>query len=147
MWGFPTDKPEVVQELLRHLIDKIENNAHKMTFHRSYYLEDARTVLISYGSSARSALSAVENLRKRGQRIGLLELNTIWPFPAQLVRESTKNANLIGVVEMNLGQLTQSVKLSVSDPQKVHLINRVDCQMITDKDIKQILRVLQGRGV
>ena len=147
MWGFPTDKPEVVKELLRHLIDKIENNAHKITFNKSYYLEDARTVLISYGSAARSALSAVEQLRKRGQRIGLLELNTIWPFPAQLVRESTRNANQICVVEMNIGQLTQSVKLAVGQPKKVNLINRVDCQMITDKDIKRILRVLQGQGV
>ncbi len=147
MWGFPTDKPEVVQELLRHLVDKIENNAHQITFHRSYYLEDARTVLISYGSSARSALSAVEQMRNKGQRIGLLELNTIWPFPAQLVREATMNANLIGVVEMNVGQLTQAVKLAVGKPKKVSLINRVDCQMITDKDIRQILRVLQGRGV
>ena len=147
MWGFPTDKPEVVQELLRHLVDKIENNAHQITFHRSYFLEDARTVLISYGSSARSALSAVEQMRNKGQRIGLLELNTIWPFPAHLIREATANADLIGVVEMNVGQLTQSVKLAVGKPKKVSLINRVDCQMITDKDIKQILRVLQGRGV
>jgi len=147
MWGFPTDKPQVVRELLRHLVDKIENNAHQITFHKSYYLEDARTVLISYGASARSSLSAVEQLRQRGQRIGLLELNTIWPFPAHLVREMTKDAHLIGVVEMNVGQLAQSVRSAVSKPKRVSLINRVDGQMITDLDIKRILRVLEGRGV
>jgi 2-oxoglutarate ferredoxin oxidoreductase subunit alpha len=147
MWGFPTDKPDVVQGLLRHLINKIENNAHKITFHKSYFLEDATTVLISYGASARSALSVVKQRRSRGESVGLLELNTIWPFPAHLVRECTKNASLIGVVEMNAGQLTQMVKLAVNKPKRVSLINRVDGQMITDKDIKQILRVLQGRGV
>ena len=30
MWGFPTDKPELVQELLRHLIDKIERHRHEI---------------------------------------------------------------------------------------------------------------------
>ena len=146
MWGFPTDKPEVVQDLLRHQINKIENNAHKITHYKSYFLEDARTVLISYGASARSALSIVRQKRERGEKIGLLELNTIWPFPTALVRECTQNASLIGVVEMNVGQLTQAVKLAVGKPKRVHLINRVDGQMIIDKDIKKILRVLQGRG-
>ena len=147
MWGFPTDKPEVVQDLLRHQINKIENNVHKITHYKSYFLEDARTVLISYGASARSALSVVRQKRERGEKIGLLELNTIWPFPTALVRECTQNASLIGVVEMNVGQLTQAVKLAVGKPKRVHLINRVDGQMIIDKDIKKILRVLQGRGI
>ena len=147
MWGFPTDKPELVQELLRHQINKIENNVHKMTFYKSYFLEDASTVLISYGSAARSALSVVRQRRNRGESIGLLELNTIWPFPAELVRECTQHADLVAVVEMNVGQLTQSVKLAVGSQKRVHLINRVDGQMIIDKDIKNILRILQGRGM
>ncbi len=147
MWGFPTDKPELVQDLLRHLINKIENNVHKITFYKSYFLEDARTVLISYGSAARSALSVVKQRRNRGESIGLLELNTIWPFPAELVRECTQHADLIAVVEMNVGQLTQSVKLAVGGNKRVHLINRVDGQMIIDKDIKKILRILQGQGI
>jgi len=147
MWGFPTDKPELVQELLRHQINKIENNVNKMTFYKSYFLEDARTVLISYGSSARSALSTVKQRRNRGESIGLLELNTIWPFPSELVKECTRHAELVAVVEMNVGQLTQMVRLAVGGSKQVHLINRVDGQMIIDKDIKQFLRILQGRGV
>ena len=147
MWGFPTDKPEQVQQLLRHLVHKIENNSHKMAYYKTYFLDDARTVLIAYGSAARSALSAVEQRRQRGDRIGLLELNTIWPFPAQVVQRYTKDANLIGVVEMNTGQLIRVVRQAVSKPKKVHLINRYDCQLITDDDIKKTLRILQGRGV
>ena len=147
MWGFPTDKPELVQQLLRHLIDKIENNVHKITFYKSYFLEDARTVLISYGSAARSALSVVKQRRNRGESIGLLELNTIWPFPAELVRECTEHADLVAVVEMNAGQVTQAVKLAVGGSRQVHLINRVDGQMIIDNDIKKILRILQGKGM
>lgn len=147
MWGFPTDNPESVQELLRHQINKIENNVHKMTFYKSYFLEDARTVLISYGSAARSALSVVRQRRNRGESIGLLELNTIWPFPAELVRECTHQAEQIAVVEMNVGQLLQSVQLAVGESKPVQLINRVDGRLIKDRDIKTILRILEGRGI
>ncbi|MEJ2137217.1 MAG: hypothetical protein P8X86_18470, partial [Desulfofustis sp.] len=68
-------------------------------------------------------------------------------FPAELVRECTQHADLVAVVEMNVGQLTQSVKLAVGSQKRVHLINRLDGQMIIDKDIKRILRILQGRGI
>jgi 2-oxoglutarate ferredoxin oxidoreductase subunit alpha len=147
MWGFPSDKPEVVHGLLRHLVDKIENNAKLMSRFKNYYCDDSDYVLISYGSSARSTLHAVEHLRNRGQRIGLLELQTLWPFPRDVVRDHTERAKFIGVVEMNMGQLMQAVKMAVDDPTRVFLINRIDGELITDADIKKTLRILTGRGV
>ena len=61
MWGFPTNKPEIVQGLLRHLVDKIKNHVNQIRRYKEYYLEDAECILISYGSSARSALHVVEH--------------------------------------------------------------------------------------
>jgi 2-oxoglutarate ferredoxin oxidoreductase subunit alpha len=147
MWGFPSDKPEVVQGLLRHLVDKIENNANKMARYQNYFLHDAEVVLISYGASARSTLHAVEHLRKRGQRIGLLELQTLWPFPRDIVREYTSKSKFVGVVEMNMGQLMQGVKLAVDRPDQVFLINKINGELITDADIKNTLRIIMGRGM
>jgi 2-oxoglutarate ferredoxin oxidoreductase subunit alpha len=147
MWGFPSDNPQIVHDLLRHLVDKIENNANQMARYNNYFLHDADMVLISYGASARSALHAVRHLRKRGQRIGLLELQTLWPFPRDVVRECALKTKFIAVVEMNLGQLIHSVKLAVDDPDRVFLINRFDGELITDADIKKTLRIITGRGV
>jgi 2-oxoglutarate/2-oxoacid ferredoxin oxidoreductase subunit alpha len=147
MWGFPSDNPQIVHDLLRHLVDKIENNANQMARYNNYFLHDADIVLISYGSSARSALHAVRHLRKRGQRIGLLELQTLWPFPRDIVRECALKTKFVAVVEMNLGQLIHSVKLAVDDPDRVFLINRFDGELITDTDIKKTLRIITGRGV
>jgi len=81
MWGVPSDNPRIVHGLIRHLIDKIENNVHRMAHYKAYDLKDADRVLASYGCAARSALHVIENLRARGERIGLLELQTLWPFP------------------------------------------------------------------
>ncbi|MFW6284529.1 MAG: 2-oxoacid:acceptor oxidoreductase subunit alpha, partial [Desulfosalsimonas sp.] len=63
MWGFPSDDPKIVYGLIRHLMDKIQNYAGKMTFFRQDHIEDAHTVLVSYGAAARSARHLVENRR------------------------------------------------------------------------------------
>jgi len=146
MWGFPSNNPGVVQGLHRHLVDKIINNVNQIARYKEYYLEDAETILISYGSSARSALHIVESRRPRGERLGLLELNTLWPFPYQIVREKCANAKHIIVVEMNMGQILRAVKRAVTDPEKVFLANRVDGVFINPDDIRDIIRFIQGKG-
>jgi len=146
MWGFPSDSTASVHGLLRHLVDKIENNADTLARYKEHRLGDAEYVLVAYGSSARPALHVIDHLRKRGQRIGLLELNTLWPFPAQVVRSHARHARFVGVVEMNMGQILHAVRLAVDEPDRVFLINRVDGELITDADIKKTLRIIQGRG-
>jgi 2-oxoglutarate ferredoxin oxidoreductase subunit alpha len=147
MWGFPSDNPKVVHGLLRHLTDKIQNNVNQITRVKEYFLEDAELILISYGSSARSALHVVEYLRPRGERLGLLELQTLWPFPHHLVREKCANAKYVIVAEMNMGQILQEVRIAVDQPEKVFLANRIDGVFITPMDIRNIMRLVQGKGV
>jgi 2-oxoglutarate ferredoxin oxidoreductase subunit alpha len=147
MWGFPSDNPKIAYGLVRHLIDKIQNNTDKIARYKKYYLEDARTILISYGSAARSALHVVENRRRRGEKLGLLELQTLWPFPYSLVQEKCADAKYVVVVEMNAGQVLQSVKICVDRPERVFLANRIDGVFITPTDIRNILRLIEGKGV
>lgn len=146
MWGFPSSDPRIVRGLAHHLVDKINNNTYKIARYKEYYLDTARTILISYGASARSALHVVENRRRRGERLGLLELQTLWPFPFGLIRSKCARARTIIVVEMNMGQILHAVKMAVDDPERVYLANRIDGVFITPTDIRNILRVIQGRG-
>ena len=147
MWGFPSDNPGVVHGLMRHLVDKIENNAGQLARYKEFELQDADTVLISYGSAARSALHVVRNRRARGEKLGLLELQTLWPFPAALVRDHCARARSVVVVEMNTGQIMREVKAAVKNPENVFLANRIDGTLITPTDIRNILPLIQGRGV
>ena len=147
MWGFPSDNPQVAYGLMRHLVDKIEQHTHVISRTKEFFLDDAETVLISYGSSARSALHVVENRRARGERLGLLELQTLWPFPATVVRERCSRAKHVLVVEMNMGQMLLEVKKTVDDPDKVFLANRIDGTFISPTDIRNVLRVIQSKGI
>ncbi len=147
MWGFPSNKPDVAYGLMKHLMDKIENRVHEIAHYKEYYIDDAECILISYGSSARSALHVVENRRARGEALGLLELQTLWPFPADIVRTRCAGAKSVLVVELNMGQVLQEVKKAVADPEKVFLANKIDGTFITPTDIRNILRLIQGKGV
>ena len=63
MWGFPSDNPKIVHGLLRHLVDKIEQQRQSDgPLQDVLYWRTRRSVLVSYGSAARSALHMVESL-------------------------------------------------------------------------------------
>jgi 2-oxoglutarate/2-oxoacid ferredoxin oxidoreductase subunit alpha len=147
MWGFPTDNPTVVRDLLRHLVDKIENHVGQICHYKEYSLEDAEIVMISYGSSARSALQLLEERRARGEKYGLLELQTLWPFPAAMVKEKCAKAKYVVVVEMNMGQVLDQVKLALERPDRVFLANRYDGVFIAPENIMNLVRFIQGKGV
>ncbi len=147
MWGFPSTDPKVAYDLLHHLVDKLENQAELLARYKTYYTKDAEILLISYGSSTRSALHRIEARRKRGLKIGLLELQTLWPFPRQTVRRECEGRSHILVVEMDMGQICQEVKKAVSEPDRVFLANRIDGNFISPVDILRALNMIQGKGV
>jgi len=146
MWGFPSNKPETVYELMRHLVDKIQGHTREITRVKEFYVHDADCLLISYGASARTALHVVENRRQRGEKLGLLELQSLWPFPAEVVRKRCASVSYVIVVEMNMGQILHEVKSVVKERNKVFLANKIDGTYITPSDVLDILRIIQGKG-
>ena len=147
MWGFPTSSPKIVNGLLRHLMDKIDNRVHEITRCKEHYMDGAEYVLVAYGASARSAIHLAKSRRRRGEPIGVIELQTLWPFPAHLIREKCRTAKAVLVVEMNMGQVLHQVRAAVAEPERVFLVNRFDGMLITPTNIQQIIRVIQGRGM
>jgi 2-oxoglutarate ferredoxin oxidoreductase subunit alpha len=146
IFGFPTENADQVSRLIYHLVDKIENRAHLLARWKEYHLDDAEHIILSYGASARSARHLAETRRGKGDRIGLLELQTLWPFPAALVREKTAHAKSVFVAEMNMGQIAAQVKQAVNKPDRVFLVNRMDGMLVTPTDIGAVMRTVEGRG-
>ena len=70
--------------------------------HWGYRLEDATLILIAMGSVATEATVAVDQLRQRGHRAGLLALRVYRPFPKQDIISATKEAELIVVFDKNI---------------------------------------------
>ena len=76
-------------------------------------VEDADTLLVGFGLSARICGSAVSALRKTGIKAGLFRPITLWPFPAAPLAAAAAGKRRILVVEMNAGQMLQDVRLAV----------------------------------
>ena len=147
MWGFPSTDPKTAYDLLHHLVDKLENRSDVIAHYKEHYMEGAETLLISYGSPARSSLHMVEERRQRGVKVGLLELQSLWPFPQDVVREKCEGKKNVIVVEMNMGQIYGEVKKAAPLPDKVFLANRFDGVFIQPTDILQMMSMIQGKGV
>lgn len=116
--GFPDLSPENHHRLVTRLVQKIQVNADKLILTEDYYLEDAKIVVISFGSTARSARRAVVEARREGIPAGFLRLISLWPFPENLVQQLAKDADAFVMAEMNLGQMVHEVKRHVHQPVK-----------------------------
>ena len=99
-----------------------------------YRTEDAEVVLIGYGVSGRLCRSAVDELRAKGIKAGLLRPVTLWPFPVDAIRKQTQAKEFIAV-EMSDGQMIDDVKLAISCDRPVHLINRMGGNIATIDEI------------
>lgn len=104
-----TDHPDVHQMLVSRINDKILNARDDIIRLEKHFLEKPRVAVVAYGFTARSALYAVKRLREEGAEVGLLRLQTIWPFPYDEIRQLGMEAGCILVPEMNRGQLAGEV--------------------------------------
>jgi 2-oxoglutarate/2-oxoacid ferredoxin oxidoreductase subunit alpha len=84
----------------------------KEVLYKEYYMDDARFVVVGFGSSGRVALSAVRAARAEGIKVGLLRPITVSPFPSDVIEEAAKQADGMLVVEMNAGQMLDDVLLA-----------------------------------
>lgn len=133
--GFAKTTPDTSDRLVRYLYDKIEKHADEIAMTKEFEMDDAEIVMISFGCSARSARGAMEKLRDRGIKAGVLQLQTIWPFPRKAVRKALERANLVVVPELNLGQLYSEVQRYNDVGTKVISVNKVRGELITPDEI------------
>lgn len=109
-WGVrKSDDPRAHERLVSRLHNKIMNRREEIVEYDRYYQQDARVVVICYGFTARSALFAVDELRRRGKKVGMIRLKTLWPFAERAVRDAGSSARAIFVPEMNKGQVAGEV--------------------------------------
>ncbi|MEW5897893.1 MAG: 2-oxoacid:acceptor oxidoreductase subunit alpha [Bacillota bacterium] len=133
--GLPVNDSRVADGLIRRLHRKIELARREITFTRAYRLEDAQVAVIAYGSAARSARQAVREARERGVQAGFLQLQTIWPFPAEEVANLSRRVPQLIVAEMNLGQLEAEVRRAVSGKAEVIPLTSGGGRLFTPEEI------------
>ena len=110
LYGFPTNRPEEVEILMKRLRKKITHHINDLVQIESFHMEDATTAIFAAGITSRAAKAAVKTARKSGKRVGLLRPLTIWPFPDEAVRKLLGSKKTVIVPELNQGQLSLEIK-------------------------------------
>jgi 2-oxoglutarate ferredoxin oxidoreductase subunit alpha len=128
--GYPdASNPKTHSRLVKRLCDKILKNRDKITRVKELHTDDADVIVISYGAPARSAITAVKKAREDGIKAGHIKLETVWPFPDEVIKSAAKNAAKIIVVEMNLGQIVHEVERVVCGAAEVELLPKIGGEM------------------
>lgn len=135
--GYPVITDVVQERNVRHIVDKIRKNAHKIIDVDKIYLDDAEVVVVAYGCTSRVARQAVENLRSQGRKVGLLRLVTIWPFPSNLIRELAPSVKAFVVPEINYGQIAYEVERTAQGRSEVVLMALMGGSIHTPQEIEE----------
>jgi len=106
------------------------------------FLDDARIVLVAYGTMARIAKAVVNKLREKGKRVGLIRPITLWPFPNSIFKRLAGKGRQIKflVIEMSYGQMLEDVKLALNCKFPVEFFGRSGGGIPTEGEIIKKLR-------
>jgi 2-oxoglutarate ferredoxin oxidoreductase subunit alpha len=133
--GFPTNKPSLVQPEEERLLAKITENLAIIEKYEYTPRDGARVGVVAYGSSARSAKSAILQALEQGTPVDFLRPVTLWPFPEKTVTEMADRVEVIIVPELNMGQMIHEVRRCIEGRARVVGVNRADGEPIIPEQI------------
>ena len=107
--GYPSMTPEIQEQLVHRLVDKIRLNEKKIRRYEEIGVQDADVVIVSYGITSRVAVDAIALARQKGIKVGMLRLIVVWPFPEERIAELAGLGKAMVVAEMNYGQIFYEV--------------------------------------
>jgi len=103
-------------------------------------MDDAEFAVVAYGTAARIAKSAVAAVRAEGIKAGLIRPITLFPFPERAIAAIAEKVKQFLVVEMNLGQMVEDVRLAVNGRVPVAFYGRPGGAILGVDDIAQAIR-------
>lgn len=136
--GYITTDNREITEYLNRLNHKLKTSVDRLTFYESQITEDAETLILTYGVTARAAKMVVENQKKKGKPVSLLVLKTLWPVPDDFIRRQARSAERVVVLEMNLGQYVREIQRILPN-KRVEFFGQMNGTLITPRQIEEAI--------
>ncbi len=140
-----TEDLAVHNERLQAIYDDAKKNEQMW---ECYKTEDADFIITAFGTVARIAKTAIDELREEGVKVGLFRPIAVWPFPYDALLETVKPERVKGIldVEVNEGQMLEDVKLAINGLKSVDFFGYCGSQFPTTDEIKaKILAMKEGK--
>lgn len=140
-------EPTVLYDHNLHLQEKYDRIAGNELRHETYLVDDAKVVVVSYGTASRIAKGAVNRLRSEGYEIGLFRPISLWPFPKLALRELAQKGIKVAVFELCMGQMVEDVIISVGGRSEIYFHGLPGGPIPTPAEVAEfILSVMKGDG-
>lgn len=104
--------------------------------------DDARLIVVGFGTAGRIAQTAVRQARAEGLRVGLLRPITLWPFPEVRLSALADQVDAFLVVEMNAGQMVDDVRLAAGGQVPVSFYGRTGGVVPVPEEIYEAIAAL-----
>ena len=127
------------------LYRKYENIKKEIQDAETYLVDDAKLVVMAYGTAARIAKGAIKRVRDVGLKVGLLRPITLWPFPNKMLDETSRFVKEFLVYEMNTGQMLEDVQMGLKHRSEVHFYGRPGGIISTPDEIAKVITSLYYR--
>ena len=136
--GYITTDSDEIAKIRDRLKTKLLSTVNRFSYYEALMEEDADTLLLTYGVTARAARDVHKEQKNRGKPVSLLVLKTLWPIPEDLIMEKAGNVKQVVVVEMNLGQYVREIERILPN-KKVEFLGQMDGRLITPRQIKEVI--------
>jgi pyruvate ferredoxin oxidoreductase alpha subunit len=77
-------------------------SGHKYPYFEEYKTEDADAVIVVLSSTAGTAKDAIDDMRAKGKKVGLIKPKLFRPFPYKEIRKALEKFNVIGVLDRSM---------------------------------------------
>ncbi len=139
------NSPETIN-VLKHLQDKIDSHVKEIVRTKSDLTDGAEALVLSYGISARASREAVLNLRRKGKKVSFMNVQTLFPIPAESIMDASLGVKKIVVVEENITGLYKSQIDNLCSGKEVVSVNGVGRMISPDRIESAVLSRDEGNG-
>ena len=125
-------------------------------FFEGYRLEDAEYAVVAIGSVCGTAKDAVDAMREKGLRAGLLKIRVFRPFPAEEIAEALKNCRAIAIMDRSEGynavggplgaEVTAALYRAKSQAEVVNIMYGLSGRDVRVEDMEQVFDNLVKLG-
>ena len=136
--GYITTDSDEIARIQDRLNTKLTSEVKRFSFHESFIEQDADTLLLTYGITARAARDVYRVCINSGRPVSLLILKTLWPVPEELIKETAEHVQRVVVVEMNLGQYVREIERILPD-KTIDFLGQMDGRLISPTQIAKAL--------
>ena len=125
--------PETIS-VLKHLEDKIQAHRDELVEYKLYEDEDAKTLIISFGITGRTALEVFRLSKNSNKKVSVLILHSLFPIPEKLLISIAEKYDKLIIAEENMNGQYRMLIGHLFNGKELIGVNKIG-SMITPQEI------------